>query len=132
VIPKGSRNLAFIGQLCEMPKDVVFTVEYSARSAQTAVYELLKLDRKPPAVYKGEFYPKVLYRAFLALSRRLFPNGRTRALSFRSAKFHCGWSLTAGKAKDGNALPFVRRQAQTDLSLDTDQGTKGGTTPRSS
>jgi oleate hydratase len=44
VIPKGSRNLAFIGQLCEMPKDVVFTVEYSARSAQAAVYELLKLN----------------------------------------------------------------------------------------
>ncbi len=50
VIPKGSKNLAFIGQYCELPEDVVFTIEYSIRSAQTAVYELLKLNRKPPPV----------------------------------------------------------------------------------
>lgn len=36
VFPKGWRNLAFMGQYCEMPDDVVFTVEYSVRSAQTA------------------------------------------------------------------------------------------------
>ena len=29
VIPEGSVNLAFIGQFCELPDDVVFTVEYS-------------------------------------------------------------------------------------------------------
>ena len=58
---------AFIGQFCEQPDDVVFTVEYSIRSAQNAVYGLLGLDRKPPPVYRGEFDPRVLYRAFLAL-----------------------------------------------------------------
>ena len=67
VMPKGSKNLAFIGQFCELPDDVVFTVEYSIRSAQTAVYSLLKLNREPPAVYKGKFNPRVLFRAFLAL-----------------------------------------------------------------
>ena len=67
VVPKGSKNLAFIGQFCELPDDVVFTVEYSIRSAQTAVYALLKLNREPPAVYKGKFDPRVLFRAFLAL-----------------------------------------------------------------
>ena len=67
VMPKGSKNLAFIGQFCELPDDVVFTVEYSIRSAQTAVYSLLKLNREPPAVYKGKFDPRVLFRAFLAL-----------------------------------------------------------------
>ncbi|WP_375790008.1 oleate hydratase [Bradyrhizobium sp. Pha-3] len=37
VVPTGSGNLAFIGQFfCEIPDDVVFTVEYSVRSAQTA------------------------------------------------------------------------------------------------
>ncbi|MGO9741212.1 MAG: oleate hydratase [Roseiarcus sp.] len=42
MIPKGSRNLAFIGQFCELPEDVVFpSVEYSIRSAQCAAYELL-------------------------------------------------------------------------------------------
>ena len=67
IIPEGSMNFAFIGQYCELPDDVVFTVEYSIRSAQTAVYALLGLNRRPPEVYKGEFDPRVLYRAFLAL-----------------------------------------------------------------
>jgi oleate hydratase len=67
VIPKGAKNFAFIGQYCELPEDVVFTVEYSIRSAQTAVYELLNLKRKPPPVYHGKFDPSVLYRAFRAL-----------------------------------------------------------------
>jgi oleate hydratase len=67
VVPQGSKNLAFIGQFCEMPDDVVFTVEYSIRSAQTAVYSLLSLGRTPPPVYKGDHDPGVLLRAFLAL-----------------------------------------------------------------
>ena len=66
VIPEGSANLALVGQFCELPHDVVFTVEYSVRSAQEAVYSLLGLDLKPPAVYKGYFDPRVLYRAFKA------------------------------------------------------------------
>lgn len=67
VVPKGSTNLAFIGQYCEMPEDVVFTVEYSIRSAQTAVYTLLGLKRAPPEVYKGSFDPRVVFKAFVAL-----------------------------------------------------------------
>jgi oleate hydratase len=53
VVPKGSTNFAFLGQFAEMPDDVVFTVEYSVRSAQLAAYELLKLDKEPLAFYKG-------------------------------------------------------------------------------
>jgi oleate hydratase len=49
-LPKGSKNLVFTGQFRELPDDVVFTVEYSIRSAQTAVYALLGLKREPPAV----------------------------------------------------------------------------------
>jgi oleate hydratase len=67
VVPKGSKNLAFTGQFCELPHDVVFTVEYSIRSAQTAVYELLGLKREIPAVYQGKFDPRVLFKAFMAL-----------------------------------------------------------------
>jgi len=67
VIPEGSKNLAFVGQYCELPDDVVFTVEYSIRSAQTAVYSMLGLDRKAPPVYKGQFDPRVLLEAFLTL-----------------------------------------------------------------
>lgn len=70
VIPERSKNLAFVGQFCELPDDVVFTVEYSIRSAQTAVYSLLGLKRTPPAVYKGHYDPRVLFKAFLALHEK--------------------------------------------------------------
>lgn len=49
-VPADSRNLAFISQFVEIPDDVVFTVEYSIRAAQLAVYALLGLDRKVPPV----------------------------------------------------------------------------------
>ncbi|MFI2720131.1 oleate hydratase [Streptomyces collinus] len=49
VVPEGSVNLAFIGQFAEVPDDVVSTVEYSVRTAWTAVAQLLKLDKHPPA-----------------------------------------------------------------------------------
>lgn len=67
VLPAGSNNLAFMGQFCEVPDDVVFTVEYSIRSAQLAVYGLLDLQLKPPGVYKGKFDPRVLLKVFRAL-----------------------------------------------------------------
>jgi oleate hydratase len=67
VIPAGSTNFAFLGQFCEMPDDVVFTVEYSVRSAQTAVYELLDLDKIPPSQYKGLHDVKVMYQAIKAM-----------------------------------------------------------------
>jgi oleate hydratase len=67
VVPDGSDNLAFVGQFCELPGDVVFTVEYSVRSAQTAVYALLGIKREPPAVYRGYHDPRTLVEAFSAL-----------------------------------------------------------------
>jgi oleate hydratase len=69
VVPDGSTNLAFLGQFAELPDDVVFTVEYSIRSAQTAVYSLLKLDRKPTPMYKGSHDPRVLLEALATLHR---------------------------------------------------------------
>ncbi|MFD9406400.1 oleate hydratase [Streptomyces sp. NPDC059989] len=70
VVPEGSTNLAFIGQYAEVPDDVVFTVEYSVRTAWTAVAGLLGLDRQPPPVYKGQHNPKVLVEALQTLHRR--------------------------------------------------------------
>ncbi|MFL1527582.1 oleate hydratase [Pseudomonas sp. O230] len=67
VVPEGYKNMAFIGQYCELPNDVVFTVEYSIRTAQCAVSSLLGLKRKPPKVYKGATDPRVLFKAFKAL-----------------------------------------------------------------
>ena len=40
-IPRSSKNLAFVSQFVEISDDVVFTVEYSVRAAQMAVYEFL-------------------------------------------------------------------------------------------
>jgi len=67
VVPAGWRNLALVGQYVELPDDVVFTVEYSIRSARVAVSTLLGLEAQPPAVYKGQFNPLVLLKAFAAL-----------------------------------------------------------------
>ncbi|MFJ2238080.1 oleate hydratase [Streptomyces sp. NPDC087859] len=70
VVPEGSVNLAFIGQFAEVPDDVVFTVEYSVRTAWTAVAQLLGLDKQPPAVHKGHHDPHVLAVALETMHRR--------------------------------------------------------------
>ena len=49
-VPKGSKNFAFISQFVEIADDVVFTVEYSVRAAQMAVYQLLGIERPIPAI----------------------------------------------------------------------------------
>lgn len=53
-VPAGSKNLAFVSQFVELPDDVVFTVEYSVRAAQTAVYQLLHVDREVPPVTRHD------------------------------------------------------------------------------
>jgi oleate hydratase len=63
VRPAGTTNIAFIGQYCEIPDDVVFTVEYSVRAAQTAVFALLDLDKKVSPLYKAQYDPAVLFGA---------------------------------------------------------------------
>jgi oleate hydratase len=69
VVPKGSTNLAFIGQYCEIPDDVVFTVEYSVGAAQIAVYTLLGIDKEIPAMYKGQHDVKVIFNSFMTMHR---------------------------------------------------------------
>jgi oleate hydratase len=49
-VPSDSKNLGFVSQFVELPDDVVFTVEYSIRAAQMAVYSLLSIDRPIPPV----------------------------------------------------------------------------------
>lgn len=49
-VPKNSKNLAFVSQFVEIPEDVVFTVEYSVRVAQMAVYQLLGIDAVIPSI----------------------------------------------------------------------------------
>lgn len=69
VVPNTSVNLAFIWQFCEIKDDIVFTVEYSVRSAQTAVYKLLKLNKKVSPIYRWYHNPKVLFNAMKTLLR---------------------------------------------------------------
>ena len=64
VIPKGSKNLAFLGQFTEIADDCVFTVEYSVRSAIMAVYKLLDItDKAPPEVYRSKDDVNVIIKA---------------------------------------------------------------------
>jgi oleate hydratase len=69
VVPVGAKNFAFIGQFCELPDDVVFTVEYSIRSALTAVYTLLDIKKEIPPVFKGQHDVGVLFNAFKTMHR---------------------------------------------------------------
>ena len=60
VIPKDTKNFAFIGQFCEIPDEVVFTVEQSVRSAMIAVRGLLKIKKHLPPIYDGRYDPKTV------------------------------------------------------------------------
>lgn len=64
VIPRKSVNFAFIGEYCEIPDDIVFTMEYSVRSAIIAVYGLLGIKKKIPAIYRGQYDPKIIEDVF--------------------------------------------------------------------
>ncbi|MGL5647785.1 MAG: oleate hydratase [Clostridium sp.] len=68
VVPDGSKNLAFLGQFAEIPGDVVFTVEYSIRSAMMATYELLKLNKIPPEIHPSQYDIRALSAAMKSLN----------------------------------------------------------------
>ena len=64
-VPPSSVNLAFVSQFCEIADDVVFTVEYSVRAAQTAVYQLLQVARQVPPVTPHDQSLKVKFDALV-------------------------------------------------------------------
>ena len=64
-IPENTRNLAFVSQFVEIPDDTVFTVEYSVRAAQMAVYDLLDIDRDVPPVRRHDHSLKVRLNALI-------------------------------------------------------------------
>lgn len=69
VIVKGATNFAFLGQFAEAPKDCVFTVEYSVRTAQMAVYGLFDTPKEVHPMYDSAHNPKYLLAALKAISR---------------------------------------------------------------
>jgi oleate hydratase len=62
-VPEGATNLGFIGQYVEVPREVAFTIEYSARTAWEAIHILLKRGPTPPPVYQGQYDPRALFGA---------------------------------------------------------------------
>jgi len=64
-VPSGVKNLGFVSQFVEIPDDVVFTVEYSVRAAQMAVYQLFGIDRKIPPVTQHAKSLQVQFEALL-------------------------------------------------------------------
>ncbi|SFL57026.1 oleate hydratase [Rugamonas rubra] len=64
-VPANTRNLAFVSQFVEVADDVVFTVEYSVRAAQMAVYQLLKVEREVPPVHAHDHALKVKFDALV-------------------------------------------------------------------
>lgn len=68
VVPKGSQNLAFIGNFAETERDTVFTTEYSVRTAMEAVYTLLNVDRGVPEVFGSCFDIRVLLNSVYYLT----------------------------------------------------------------
>lgn len=68
-VPSNSRNLAFVSQFVEVPEDVVFTVEYSVRAAQMAVYQLLDVKREVPPVSHHDQSMKVKLDALVKAFR---------------------------------------------------------------
>ncbi len=64
-VPDRSKNLAFVSQFVEIEDDVVFTVEFSIRAAQIAVYQLLNIKKEIPKITKHDKSPKVLINSIL-------------------------------------------------------------------
>ena len=67
-VPPGTKNFAFISQFVEIPQDTVFTVEFSVRAAQMAVYRLLGLTKSIPPVTPHD---KSIHARFDALVKAL-------------------------------------------------------------
>jgi oleate hydratase len=64
-VPLNSRNLGFVSQFVELPEDTVFTVEYSIRAAQMAVYKLLGLAKEVPPVQQHDRSIQVRFDALI-------------------------------------------------------------------
>lgn len=94
-VPKGSVNIGFTSQFVEIPDDVVFTVEYSVRASQMAIYELCGVkDRKIPKVNHYEKKPSFMLKAF--------------AKSFSHTKWSSALKATFGCAAVTAAAYFIK------------------------
>ena len=66
-MPQGAVNFGFLGQFAEIPRDAIFTVEYSVRTAMEAVYTLLGIERGVPEPYGSQYDVRVLLNSVAVL-----------------------------------------------------------------
>ena len=66
-MPEGAVNFAFLGQFAEVPRDTIFTTEYSMRTGMEAVYTLLNVDRGVPEVWGSTYDIRDLLNATVQL-----------------------------------------------------------------
>lgn len=69
VIPEKSTNMAFVGQFCEIPDDVVFTEEYSVRTARMAIYKLFGVDKEFCPINQYQHDVRTLFSCFITSYR---------------------------------------------------------------
>ena len=67
VVPEGAVNFAFLGNFAELPRDTVFTTEYSMRTAMVAVYTLMNVDRGVPEVWGSLYDVRDLLKAAISM-----------------------------------------------------------------
>jgi oleate hydratase len=68
VIPEGAVNFGFLGQLAEShPRDVIFTIEYSVRTAMEAVYSLLDIERGVPEPWGSQYDLRALLNSAIVM-----------------------------------------------------------------
>ena len=89
VIPEGSKNLAFIGNFSETPRDTVFTTEYSVRTAMEAVYTLLDVDRGVPEVFNSAYDLRVMTKS----TNRLMDGKKLSSFLVKSKNHHINLSI---------------------------------------
>jgi oleate hydratase len=68
VVPEGAVNFGFLGQFAESsPRDVIFTIEYSVRTAMEAVYTLLGIERGVPEPWGSQYDLRALLNSMAVL-----------------------------------------------------------------
>jgi MCRA family len=87
VVPEGAVNFGFLGQLAEShPRDVIFTVEYSVRTAMEAVYTLLDIERGVPEPWGSQYDIRALLNSAIVMrdgEKLKLPHARGRWNEFR-------------------------------------------------
>jgi oleate hydratase len=67
VVPHQAVNFGFLGQFAETPRDVIFTIEYSVRTAMEAVYTLLGVERGVPEPWGSQYDVRALLNSMAVM-----------------------------------------------------------------